>query len=58
MPPFGALFGRLFLAEPVGWGMLFGFAVIVLGVVLANGRWRRSARPEPRANPLPERSPT
>lgn len=36
VPVFGILWGRLFLAEPIGVGMIAGLALVVLGIALSN----------------------
>jgi len=35
-PAFGILWGALFLSEPLGWGMLLGFALILGSVLLVS----------------------
>jgi drug/metabolite transporter (DMT)-like permease len=47
IPPFGVLFGSVFLGEPVGAGLLAGLALILTGVALASGVVRLGA-PTPR----------
>lgn len=50
-PVFGVLWGNLLLGEPVGWGLLAGFGLVLVGVGLVTGlRWGRGrpgARPGP-----------
>ena len=42
IPVFGVLWGTLFLGEPVGWNLLIGGVMILLGTGLANGVLRFS----------------
>jgi drug/metabolite transporter (DMT)-like permease len=46
LPPFALLYGALFLGEPIAPNALAGLALVVLGILLANGvvRWP-AARP-------------
>ncbi len=46
MPPIGLALGALLLDEPVGWSMLGGLALIVLGIAVVQGRSLRR-RPVP-----------
>ncbi|MBI4756979.1 MAG: DMT family transporter, partial [Betaproteobacteria bacterium] len=37
IPVFGVLWGALFLGEPVGWSLLLGGALVLMGTALTNG---------------------
>ena len=41
VPMFGIAFGALFLGEAIGWRMIAGSAVVLLGTALATGLLRR-----------------
>jgi drug/metabolite transporter (DMT)-like permease len=41
LPPFALLYGALFLSEPVHLNALLGLALVVAGILLANGMLRR-----------------
>lgn len=41
LPAFAVVYGALFLREPIGWRLLAGFALILLGVAFVSGRIRR-----------------
>ena len=48
VPLFGILWGRLFLAETIGWHTIAGSAIVITGTALVTGfkpslRWRRKA---------------
>jgi drug/metabolite transporter (DMT)-like permease len=48
VPLFGILWGRLFLAETIGWHTIVGSAIVITGTALVTGfkpslRWRRKA---------------
>ena len=40
MPPVGIALGALLLDEPIGWSMVGGLALIVLGIAVVQGRLR------------------
>ncbi|MCC7184383.1 MAG: DMT family transporter [Rhodocyclaceae bacterium] len=42
IPLFGVLWGSLFLGEPVGWSLLTGGALILLGTALSTGLMQRA----------------
>ena len=44
IPPFGVFFGKVFLNEPVGTGLLFGLALILFGIALVSGGIRLPVR--------------
>lgn len=52
VPLFGVAFGHLFLDEPIGWSILTGLAVILIGVFLVMG----GARPLRAGRVLPPKA--
>jgi drug/metabolite transporter (DMT)-like permease len=47
IPVFGMLWGLVFLHEPISAGMLAACAVVVVGIALATGNFRRAAAQRP-----------
>ncbi|MBT8085433.1 MAG: DMT family transporter [Woeseia sp.] len=45
IPVFGMLWGLLFLREAISLGMMAACAVIIIGIALANGRYRQAGGP-------------
>jgi drug/metabolite transporter (DMT)-like permease len=48
MPVFGVIWGHVLLGEPVGWALVAGFAIIIIGILLV------TSLPRPHLVPGPE----